>query len=106
MSLRTDTGEHQEPRRINGAGAEQDFTVGPQNDAAGQANGVFTADTFVGTQLPPSEAGAEIKPGMSTAGIGIYEGDKLANAKDGSLTPLAEGKHKLALHISSRAAPK
>jgi hypothetical protein len=70
------------------------------------ANDAFTADTFVGTQLPPSPADAEIKPGLGTAGIGVYENDKLANAPDGSLTPLPEGKHKLTLYVSSREAPR
>jgi hypothetical protein len=69
------------------------------------ANGAYTADTFVGTQLPPSDADAEIKPGLGTAGIGVYENDKLANAPDGSLTPLPAGKHVLKLYVSSREVP-
>lgn len=75
-------------------------------DAEGHPDGKFTADTFVGTQLPPSEAGAEVKPGLGTAGIGVYENDKLANAADGSLTQLSAGTHELTLYVSSREAPK
>lgn len=71
-------------------------------DADGKSNGGFTADTFVGTQLPPSEPGAEIKPGMGTAGVGVYENGKLANAPDGSITPLPAGRHELTLYVSSR----
>ncbi len=41
-----------------------------------------------------------------TAGIGVYENDKLMNASDGSLAPLPEGRHSLTLHVSSREAPK
>jgi hypothetical protein len=70
------------------------------------ANDTFTADTFVGTQLPPSASDAEIKPGLGTVGIGVYENDKLANAPDGSLTPLPEGKHELTLYVSSAQAPR
>lgn len=75
-------------------------------DADGKPNGKFNADSLVGTQLPPSENGAEIKPGMLTGGVAIYENDKLMNAKDGSLAPLPAGPHKLVVHISSKDAPK
>lgn len=75
-------------------------------DDDGRRNGAFSADTYVGTQTPPSEAGAEVRPGLMTAGIGVYENDKLMNASDGSLAPLPEGRHSLTLHVSSREAPK
>lgn len=75
-------------------------------DASGKPNGKLTADTFVGTQLPPSEDSAEIKPGLMTAGIGVFENDRLLNAKDGSLEPLGEGRHRLTLHVSLPNTPK
>ena len=73
-------------------------------DAAGEANGVFSADTYVGNQPIPPEVIKTLKPGKATAGVAIYEGDKLLNAKDGSLPALSAGKHKLAIHISSKDA--
>lgn len=75
-------------------------------DAAGQPNGTFSADTYVGDQTLPSEVGAGVKPGKATAGVAVYENDKLLNIKDGSLSALSEGKHKLVLHITSKDAPK
>lgn len=75
-------------------------------DASGKPNGKLAADTFVGTQLPPSEDSAEIKPGLMTAGIGVFENDRPLNAKDGSLEPLGEGRHRLTLHVSIANAPR
>jgi hypothetical protein len=74
-------------------------------DGSGMPNGEFTADTFVGSQTLPSEVGANLNTGKHTAGLAVYEGDKLLNGKDGALTALAEGKHKLAFHVSSKDAP-
>ncbi len=74
-------------------------------DASGVPNGEFTADTFVGGQALPSEVGANLNTGKHTAGLAVYEGDKLVNGKDGGLGELKEGKHKLALHVSSKDAP-
>lgn len=75
-------------------------------DAQGTPNGEFSADTFVGTQALPPEAGVNLNQGRFTGGVAVFEGDKLLNGKDGGLTPLAEGKHKLALHVSSKDAPQ
>lgn len=74
-------------------------------DAQGTPNGEFTADTFVGTQSLPAEVGANMNQGKYTAGLAVYEGDKLLNGKDGALAALAEGKHKLSFYVSSKDAP-
>jgi len=75
-------------------------------DGSGQPNGEFNADTFVGDQQLPSELAANLNQGKFTAGVAVYEGDKLLNGKDGGLPMLADGKHKLTLYISSKDAPK
>ncbi len=75
-------------------------------DAQGTPNGEFTADTFVGTQQLPAEAGANMNQGKFTAGLAVYEGDKLLNGKDGAIAPVAEGKHKLSFYVSSKDAPQ
>jgi hypothetical protein len=71
----------------------------------GQPDGAFSADTYVGSQTPPSEASVEMKPGKETSGIVVYENDKVLNAKDGSLGQLGAGPHKLVLYVSSKGAP-
>jgi hypothetical protein len=73
-------------------------------DAQGTPNGEFTADTFVGAQSLPSETGANLNQGKFTAGLAVYEGDKLLNGKDGAIAALSEGKHKLVFHVSSKDA--
>ncbi|MFO0740467.1 MAG: hypothetical protein U0270_31510 [Labilithrix sp.] len=75
-------------------------------DDKGEPNGAFSADTYVGTQPIPPEVSSVLKQGKTTAGVAIYENDKVVNKKDGSLAPLAAGKHKLVIHVSLKDAPK
>lgn len=74
-------------------------------NATGQPDGAFSADTYVGGQVPPPEASIAMSPGKATSGIGVYENNKLANASDGSLTRLADGRHNLTLYVSSSSEP-
>jgi hypothetical protein len=74
-------------------------------DKEGTPTGDFEADTLVGNQEFPPEIAPTLNGGKYTAGIAVFEGEKLLNAKDGSLPALPEGKHKLALHVSSKNAP-
>jgi len=69
-------------------------------NATGQPDGAFSADTYVGGQTPPPEASIAMQPGKATSGIGVFENNKLVNASDGSLTPLADGRHNLVLYVS------
>lgn len=75
-------------------------------DASGVANGAFYADTYVGEQVPPLEVSGDVKLGRESFGIGVYEGDVLLNAKDGSLPMLTAGRHELTLHVSTGEPPK
>ena len=76
-------------------------------DAEGTLTSEFDADTLVGDQTIPSEVAGILNQGKTTYALGVYEADKLLNGKDGALAaPLAEGRHKLALHISSKSFPK
>jgi len=74
-------------------------------DNDGIPTGDLGADTFVGTQTLPADIAANLNMGKNTAGLVAYEGDKLVNGKDGSLT-LSEGKHKLTLYLSIKNPPK
>jgi len=75
-------------------------------DKQGELTSEFDSDTLVGDQTIPKEIAGILNAGKTTAGLVVYEGDKLMNGKDGSLAPLAEGKHKLVLHISKKDIPK
>jgi len=76
------------------------------SDKDGALTSELDADTIVGEQAIPKEIAGVLSAGKNTYGLAVYEGDKLMNGKDGSLTPLAEGKHKLALHLSPKEFPK
>jgi hypothetical protein len=71
-------------------------------DDSGKPSGAFQADTLVGEAPSPAELGT--KPGNGTAGLGVVEGGKVLNAKDGSLQELAAGPHSLTLYIAPSPA--
>ncbi len=71
-------------------------------DDGGTPTGAFQADTLVGSAESPPELG--VKPGSGTSGIGVLEGDKLLNAKDGSLPELGPGPHRLTLYVAPSPA--
>ncbi|CAN5158111.1 hypothetical protein BH09MYX1_BH09MYX1_06940 [soil metagenome] len=76
-------------------------------DAEGNLTSEFDADTLIGEQTIPPEIAGIVNQGKTTYGLGVYEADKLLNGKDGALAaPLTEGRHKVALHISSKSFPK
>ncbi len=76
-------------------------------DAEGTLTSEFDADTLIGDQTIPGEIAGILNQGKTTYALAVFEGDKLLNGKDGALTaPLSEGRHKLALHISSKTFPK
>ena len=76
------------------------FLVGV--DESGAPNGAYQADTLVGAAESPKELGT--KPGSGTLGLGVLEGEKLVNAKDGSLDGLGAGPHRLTLYVASSPA--
>ncbi len=67
-------------------------------DGSDAPTGGYQADTLVGNAESPKELGG--KAGMVTAGLGVFEGDKLLNATDGSLPALAAGPHTLTLYVT------
>lgn len=75
-------------------------------DKDGALTSELDADTMIGEQAIPKDIAGILNAGKNTYGLAVYENDKLANAKDGSLTSLAEGKHKLVLHVSAKEMPK
>jgi hypothetical protein len=86
-------------------GAAQAFAV-MSVDEKGEANGAFSADTYVGSQPVPPEVSSVLKQGKATAGVAVYEGDKVVNKKDGSVAPLSAGTHKLVIYVSAKDLPK
>ncbi len=76
-------------------------------DGTGALTSEFDADTIVGDGKIPAELAPIFSAGKNTAGLAVYEGDKLLNGKDGGLAaPLPAGTHKLTLHVSSKTFPK
>ena len=76
------------------------FLVGV--DESGKPLGTFQADTLVGAAESPEEFGA--KPGSGTSGLGVFEGEKALNTKDGALEAIGAGPHSLTLYIAPSAA--
>jgi len=71
-------------------------------DESGKPTGTFQADTLVGHAESPPELGA--KPGVGTAGLGVFDGEKALNAKDGSLETVSAGPHQLLLYTAPSSA--
>jgi hypothetical protein len=73
-------------------------------DASGTPTGEYQADTLVGNTESPKELGG--KPGMVTRGLAVFEGDKVLNGTDGSLTAIGAGSHTLTLYSAPSDALK
>ena len=71
-------------------------------DSSGKPTGTFQADTLVGESESPAELGA--KPGSGTSGLGVFEGEKALNTKDGALDTIGAGPHRLTLYVAPSAA--
>ena len=76
------------------------FLVGV--DDSGKPTGSYQADTLVGASESPVELGA--KPGSGTSGLGVFEGDKALNTKEGALDAVAAGPHRFTLYVAPTAA--
>ena len=72
------------------------FLVGV--DEHGLPTGQFQADTLVANQERPEELG-EMR-GSATAGLGVFEGDKVLNGADGALPALTAAKRRLTLYVA------
>lgn len=75
------------------------------SDSSGTPTGEVNADTLVANQQLPPDVAANLNLGKDTAGIAVYEGDELLNAKDGSLN-LPDGRHKITVYVSIKKLPK
>ncbi len=73
-------------------------------DDQGKPTGQYQADTLVGDQAGPPELGG--RPGGTTSGLGVVDGGRLLNAKDGSLAPLGAGPHRLTIYVAESATLK
>lgn len=70
-------------------------------DKKGDSLGEFQADSLVGSQVQPNEL-AVAKAGKLTLGLAAFEGDKLLNAADGSLTgAIGAGEHTLTVYVAN-----
>jgi len=67
-------------------------------DETGKSNGRYQADTLIGDQEVPKEV--SVKWGGGTAGLAVFENDKLLNEPSGALRPIGEGAHRLVLYIA------
>ncbi|MET0795629.1 MAG: hypothetical protein ABW061_29195 [Polyangiaceae bacterium] len=71
-------------------------------DESGKPTGTYQADTLIGQTESPEELGA--RPGSGTSGLGVFEGDKALNTKEGSLDGVGDGPHRLTLYVAPAAA--
>lgn len=69
----------------------------------GDPDGSWQYDTIVGTQEYPSTLKSYVSKGGMTAGIGVFENDKIVNKDDGSIS-IADGEHKVQLYLSDIGA--
>jgi hypothetical protein len=75
-------------------------------DAKGEPTGDYQADTITGLDQLPKDFPIAVRAGMLTAGIGVWEGDKMLSKNDGSIEPLGPGPHKLTLYVASTGVLK
>lgn len=87
---------------IEGPGVSAIFVM--TCDKEGTLTSEFDADTLVGGQRIPADIAGILNQGRNTAGLAVYEGDKLLNRPDGGVT-LGDGRHKLVLNISAKEYP-
>ncbi len=71
-------------------------------DETGKPNGTYQADTLIGQAESPRELGTST--GGSTAGLGVFDGDKPLNTDQGALEGMADGPHRLLLYVSPSSA--
>jgi hypothetical protein len=70
-------------------------------DKKGDSLGEFQADTLVGSQTQPNEL-AVAKAGKLTQGIAVYDGEKMVNRPDGSISgAVTSGERTLTLYIDA-----
>ena len=71
-------------------------------DDQGKPTGQFHADTLTGQDEGPRLLGSKL--GGQTGGIGVFEGGKMLNSKDGALPQLGAAHRRLTLYVASSAA--
>jgi hypothetical protein len=69
-------------------------------DASGHPEGGQQWDTYIDDQKVPPSINPPFATGGPTWQLGVFEGGKLMNAADGSLRPIAAGKHTLTLYAA------
>lgn len=70
----------------------------------GEPTGDFQADTLVGSEPLPIDLSLAGATGTESAGLFVFEGDKLLNTPDGALRPLGAGRHRLTLYMNDHPA--
>lgn len=70
-------------------------------DAKGSPNGDYQADSIVGLDELPKDFPLATRAGMLTAGVGVWEGDRMISRSDGSIEPIGAGTHHIKLYVAS-----
>lgn len=70
-------------------------------NANGDPNGEYQADSIIGLGEFPKDFPLAVRAGMLTAGIGVWEGERMVNKADGSLEPIGPGPHRLTIYVAS-----
>ena len=70
-------------------------------DAKGDPNGEYQADSITGLDELPKDFPLAVRAGMLTAGIGVWEGNRMLNKADGSIEPIGPGPHRLTIYVAT-----
>lgn len=70
----------------------------------GEPDGSWQYDTIVGKQAYPAAIKSLVAAGGMTAGIGVFEGDKVLNKDDGSFALSDAAEHKVSVYFSDIGA--
>lgn len=69
-------------------------------NAKGDLTGEYQADTVTGLDQLPKNFPIAVRAGMLTAGIGVWENDKLVSKPDGTVE-LGPGPHRITMYVAS-----
>lgn len=70
-------------------------------DSKGEPNGEYQADSITGLDTLPKDFPLSVRAGMLTAGMGVWEGQKMISKPDGSIELIPDGPHHVTVYVAS-----
>lgn len=67
----------------------------------GEPNGEYQADSITGLDTLPKDFPLSVRAGMLTAGMGVWEGQKMISKADGSIELIGDGPHHITVYVAS-----